>query len=119
MRLIITGVARTETRPLPMRGAVSASCTVISAEPVRPTLRSGRSISGGLFPRRCEAVVEGLVLGGKIEQELRRRKARPEFLFQCLAKRNKTLGAHHIDPGNRPAGERSKTPAENRADIGF
>ena len=41
--LIITGVASTWTRPLPMRGAVCSSPTSISAEPLRPTVNLDKS----------------------------------------------------------------------------
>src|SRR3954470_4429220 len=40
MRLIMTGVASTRMRPLPMRGAVCCSPTMRSTEPLRPAGRS-------------------------------------------------------------------------------
>src|SRR5262249_29713500 len=47
IRLIITGVASTRTRPLPTRGAVCASATTSSARPSRPIGRCEKSTIGG------------------------------------------------------------------------
>src|SRR5215831_6594061 len=46
IRLIITGVASTGTRPLPMRGAVWASATTSSAWPCRPIGRCELGLGG-------------------------------------------------------------------------
>src|SRR5215472_11126495 len=53
IRLIITGVASTGTRPLPMRGAVWASATTSSAWPCRPIGRSEKSTMRGETSACC------------------------------------------------------------------
>src|SRR3954453_21980390 len=75
---------------------------------------------GGLFLlRRRETPIEGLALLGHINEQLRRRKARAVFFLELLAEVDEGLRAHHVDVGQRAAGVRRKTEAEDRADVGL
>src|SRR5476649_992823 len=68
---------------------------------------------------RREAAIEGVALGGEIEQERRRLEARAVFLFQRLAQFDELLRSHHVDVGQRAAGERRKAETQDRAHIGL
>src|SRR5207247_683607 len=63
MRLIITGVARTCTLPLPTRGAVCSSPTSSSARPVIPGFSAPNSIANGIRMRPRAPAGLRLLLG--------------------------------------------------------
>src|SRR5215510_9432404 len=76
----------------------------------------------GLSRRRLpprEPPVEGVVFRGHVDEQLCRREAITAGLFQTLAQLDEGLRAHHVDIGQRTAGERREAEAENRADIGL
>src|SRR6516164_2145631 len=61
------------------------------------------------FRERREPAIEAVVLGGHVGQELGRLEARSAGFFQRFAKRDKALGPHGIDEGERPPVNRRKS----------
>src|SRR5262245_47162862 len=72
-----------------------------------------------LPPRGRKAVIERVVLGRHVEEQLRRLEARAVLLLERLALFDEALGAHHVDIAERATRERGKAEAEDRADIAF
>src|SRR5205807_2231082 len=68
---------------------------------------------------RREAAVEGLALGGHVDQKLWRGEARAVFGLELMAELDEFLRAHKIDVGQRTTGKRRKAKPEDRADIGL